>query len=74
MCKAIRLSTGSTIEIEIPESIVEAVELSGNHNLAVDWIGEEFNWQFIPKEFVKSKKNKIKKKRFILYKLLGLRQ
>ena len=52
MCKAIRLSTGSTIEIEIPESIVEAVELSGNHNLAVDWIGEELNWQFIPKEFV----------------------
>ena len=52
MCKAIRLSTGSTIEIEIPESIVEAVELSGNHNVAVDWIGKEFNWQFIPKEFV----------------------
>ena len=42
MCKAIRLSTGSTIEIEIPERIVEAVELSGNHNVAVDWIGKEF--------------------------------
>ena len=51
MCKAIRLSTGSTIEVEIPEKIVEAVELSGNHNVAVDWIGKEFNWQFIPQGF-----------------------
>ena len=52
MCKAIRLSTGSTIEVEIPERIVEAVQLSGKNNVAIDWIGEEFNWQFMPKEFV----------------------
>ena len=52
MCKAIRLSTESVLEVEIPEKIVEAVELSGNHNVAIDWIGEEFNWQFMPKEFV----------------------
>jgi len=52
ICRCVRISTESVLEVEIPERIVEAVQLSGNHNVAVDWIGEEFNWQFMPKEFV----------------------
>jgi len=41
-CKAMRPSTGSVINVEIPTEI-------GNDPFAIaQWIGEKFNWQFIP--------------------------
>ena len=51
LCKAIRPSTGSTIEIEIPWDIVQSVEIAKDVTLATQWIGEQFDWQFIPTSF-----------------------
>jgi hypothetical protein len=51
MCKAIRPTTGSTIEVEIPESVARAVDVCGDITIACGWIGKEFNWQFIPLSF-----------------------
>ena len=51
LCKATRPSTGSTIEIEIPEDVVQRVDFNQDITLATQWIGEEFNWQFIPTSF-----------------------
>ena len=51
LCKAVRPSTGSTIEIEIPEDVVQRVDFNQDITLATQWIGEEFNWQFIPTSF-----------------------
>lgn len=51
LCKAIRLSTGSTIEIEIPEDVVQRYDFNQAVTVATQWIGEEFNWQFIPTSF-----------------------
>jgi len=51
ICRAVRPSTGSVIAVEIPENIVQAAEESLSHSIAVDWIGKEFNWQFIPQGF-----------------------
>ena len=51
MCKAVRPTTGSSIEVEIPADIVKQVEVDGDHSIAVDWIGNEFGWQFIPMSF-----------------------
>jgi antitoxin component of MazEF toxin-antitoxin module len=51
MCKAVRPTTGSSIEVEIPADIVKQVEVDGDHSIAVDWIGNELGWQFIPMSF-----------------------
>lgn len=51
MCKAVRPTTGSSIEVEIPADIVKQVEVDGDHSIAVDWIGNEFGWHFIPMSF-----------------------
>lgn len=52
-CKAVRPSTGSELSVEIPENIVR----EGNADEAIDWIGEEFNWRFIPLKFYEGKDN-----------------
>lgn len=56
-CKVVRPSTGSELSIEIPEDIVRKVEGIMSPAPACDWIGEEFNWQFIPLKFYKGKDN-----------------
>jgi len=44
-CKAIRTTTNSIITIEIPSHVgLDPFDCT-------QWIGEEFNWQFIPMEF-----------------------
>lgn len=50
-CKVVRPSTGSELSVEIPEDIVREVNATQDTATAVDWIGEEFNWQFIPLKF-----------------------
>jgi hypothetical protein len=35
----------------LPNEVVEEVEKSGDITKAADWIGNEFNWQFIPLKF-----------------------
>ena len=57
MCKAVRPTTGSSIEVEIPADIVKQVEVDGDHSIAVDWIGNEFDWQFIPMNFEVTKES-----------------
>jgi hypothetical protein len=47
-CTAVRPSTQSSIEVLLPDEVVEEVEKSGDITKAADWIGNEFNWQFIP--------------------------
>lgn len=56
-CKVARPSTGSQLSVEIPEGIVREVNTTQDTATAVDWIGEEFNWQFIPLKFYKGKDN-----------------
>lgn len=51
VCTAVRPSTQSSIEIVLPNEVVEEVEKSGDVAKAADWIGNEFNWQFIPLKF-----------------------
>ena len=59
VCTAIRPSTGSIIEVELPDAIIEQYATSNFHTLlrlegqtvACEWIGQEFNWQFIPQKF-----------------------
>lgn len=51
LCTAVRPSTQSSIEIVLPNEVVEEVEKSGDITKAADWIGNEFNWQFIPLKF-----------------------
>jgi hypothetical protein len=43
--KAVRQTTDSIITGEIPE------EIGIDPEDCVQWIGEEYNWQFIPAEF-----------------------
>ncbi len=50
VCTAIRPSTGSIIEIELPDAIIEQYATDGQ-TVACEWIGQEFNWQFIPQKF-----------------------
>ncbi len=50
-CIAVRPSTQSSIEVLLPDEVVEEVEKSGDITKAADWIGNEFNWQFIPLKF-----------------------
>tara|TARA_A100001515_G_C4518811_1_gene192668 strand:- start:202 stop:381 length:180 start_codon:yes stop_codon:yes gene_type:complete len=57
ICKAVRPSTGSTIEVELPTEIVKAVEDQSSPTPAVEWIGNEFNWQFIPASFKIAQEN-----------------
>jgi len=57
VCKAVRPTTGSSIEVEIPTDVVKDVEVDGDHSIAVDWIGNEFGWQFIPMSFEAAKGN-----------------
>jgi len=56
-CKVLRPSTGSELSVEIPEDIVREVNAMQDAATACDWIGEEFNWQFIPREFYKKEDN-----------------
>ena len=56
-CKVVRPSTGSELSVEIPENIVREVNAAQDTATAVDWIREEFNWQFIPREFYKKEDN-----------------
>ena len=51
LCTAVRPSTQSSIEVVLPDEVVEEVEKSGDITKAADWIGNEFNWQFIPLKF-----------------------
>ncbi len=50
-CTAVRPSTQSSIEVVLPDELVDEVEKSGDITKAADWIGNEFNWQFIPMKF-----------------------
>ncbi len=45
ICKAVRPSTNSSIKIEIP------VDECKTPKEAVDYVGNLFNWQFVPLEF-----------------------
>ena len=51
LCTAVRPSTQSSVEVVLPDEVVEEVEKSGDIAKATDWIGNEFNWQFIPLKF-----------------------
>ena len=65
-CKVVRPSTGSELTVEIPEDIVREMNTTQNATTAcewgmiykgIHWIGEEFDWQFIPLEFYEGKDN-----------------
>jgi hypothetical protein len=56
-CKVVRPSTGSELSIEIPEDIVREVNAAQDTATVVDWIGEEFNWQFVPLKFYNKAKD-----------------
>lgn len=51
VCTAVRPSTQSSIEVVLPNEVVEEVEKSGDITKATGWVGNEFNWQFIPLKF-----------------------
>ncbi len=40
ICKAVRLTTGSVVYLTIPPEVGETD--------AVEWVGKELNWQFVP--------------------------
>lgn len=50
--EATRPSTGSKLIAELPSGIVQEVEKTGDTCHAVEWVGKEFNWQFIPVKFL----------------------
>lgn len=45
ICKAVRPTTNSSIKVEIP------VDECKTPTEAVDYVGNLFNWQFVPLEF-----------------------
>jgi hypothetical protein len=51
VCKAMRPSTGSKIEIQMPFQVVQSVQTTNDITLATEWVGKEFDWQFIPMSF-----------------------
>jgi len=51
VCKALRPSTGSTIEIQMPFNVVQSVQTTNDITLATEWVGKELGWQFIPMSF-----------------------
>ena len=45
ICKAVRTTTNSSIKVEIP------MDECKTPTEAVDYVGNLFNWQFVPLEF-----------------------
>ena len=54
ICKAVRPTTGSKIEVVIPEDIVKESSEANDPTIMVQYLGEEFNWDFIPMQFIYS--------------------
>jgi hypothetical protein len=51
ICVAVRNTTGSVLRVEIPDDVRDASEAANDVSIAAQWVGEEFNWQFIPMKF-----------------------
>ena len=52
ICKVIRPSTGTKMEIVIPEDIAQESSEAQDATIMTQYIGEEFNWSFIPMQFI----------------------
>jgi len=52
VCKVIRPSTGTKMEVVIPEDIAQESSEANDPTIMVQYIGEEFNWDFLPLQFI----------------------
>ena len=52
ICKAVRPKTGTKIDVVIPDGVAEESSEAQDSTIMTQYIGEEFNWDFIPMQFV----------------------
>ena len=51
-CKALRPTTGSKIDVEIPEDVVKESSTAEDPTIMSEYVGELLDWRFIPMQFI----------------------
>lgn len=52
ICKAVRPSTGTKIDLVVPDEVAQESSEANDPTIMVQYVGEEFNWNFIPMQFI----------------------
>ena len=52
VCKALRPTTGTKIDVVIPEDVAQESSTAEDPTIMSEYVGELLNWQFIPMQFI----------------------